>query len=56
MSGRYLLRTLADYVSLAVVLAALIAAFGYTTEYFFTWTTFLTIANQIPMLLSWLRV
>lgn len=48
MSGRYLLRTLADYVSLAVVLAALIAAFGYTTEYFFTWTTFITIANQIP--------
>lgn len=48
MGGRYLLRIFADYLSLAVVLAVLIAAFGYATEYFFTWTTFRTIANQIP--------
>jgi ribose transport system permease protein len=48
MWGRYLLRTFADYASLALVLVLLITVFGHTTEFFFTWTTFRTIANQIP--------
>jgi ribose transport system permease protein len=48
MYGRYLLRSLVDYIGLAAVLALLIAAFGVATDYFFTWTTFRTIANQIP--------
>lgn len=48
MYGRYLLRSLVDYIGLAAVLALLIAAFGFATDYFFTWTTFRTIANQIP--------
>lgn len=48
MRGRYLFRLLADYVSLALVLAALVVAFGYTTEFFLSWTTFRTLANQIP--------
>lgn len=43
-----MLRVVADYVSLTLVLAGLIATFGYATEYFFTWTTFRTVANQIP--------
>ena len=48
MQERYLLRSLVDYLGLALVLAFLIAIFGLTTEYFFSWTTFRTIANQIP--------
>lgn len=48
MYGRYLLRSLVDYIGLAAVLALLIAAFGFATDYFFTWTTFRTMANQIP--------
>ncbi len=48
MGGRSLLRILLDYLGLALVLALLIAVFGFTTEYFFTLTTFRTIANQIP--------
>ncbi len=37
-----------DYVGMALVLAALVAVFGLTTDYFLTLTTFQTIANQIP--------
>ena len=37
-----------DQLGLLVVLGLLIAAFGFTTPYFFTRTTFDTIANQIP--------
>ncbi len=48
MGKEYLKRALADYLGLSVVLLILIAAFGLTTEYFFTYTTFRTIANQIP--------
>lgn len=48
MYGRYLLRSLLDYLGLAAVLALLIATFGFSTDYFFSWTTFRTIANQIP--------
>lgn len=44
-------RILADYLGLALVLAALIAIFGATTQHFFTLGTFRTIANQIPVLL-----
>jgi ribose transport system permease protein len=39
---------LADYAGLALVLALMVAFFAWRTEYFFTRTTFLTIANQIP--------
>lgn len=39
---------LADYAGLALVLALIIGFFAWRTEYFFTATTFLTIANQIP--------
>jgi ribose transport system permease protein len=38
----------ADQIGLLIVLALLIAAFGFTTPYFFTQATFITIANQIP--------
>ncbi len=48
MRSTYLYRALADYLGLAVALAALIVFFSLTTEYFFTFTTFRTIANQIP--------
>ncbi len=48
MHGRFLLRSLLDYLGLALVLAFLVSLFGLTTEYFFSWTTFRTIANQIP--------
>lgn len=48
MHGRYLLRSLLDYLGLVLVLVFLVALFGFTTEYFFSWTTFRTIANQIP--------
>lgn len=41
-------RMFADYLGLTVVLIALIAFFGLQTDYFFTLTTFRTIANQIP--------
>ncbi|MBA2647107.1 MAG: ABC transporter permease [Pyrinomonadaceae bacterium] len=39
---------LTDYLGMALVLAALILAFGLTTQHFLTLTTFRTIANQIP--------
>jgi ribose transport system permease protein len=41
-------RLLLEYLGLGLVLVVLIMAFGLTTEYFLTTTTFLTIANQIP--------
>ncbi len=37
-----------DYLGMALVLAALVVAFGLTTQHFLTLTTFRTIANQIP--------
>jgi ribose transport system permease protein len=37
-----------DHLGLLAVLAILIASFGLTTRYFFTLTTFSTLANQIP--------
>jgi ribose transport system permease protein len=40
--------TAAEYAVLALVAAALVAAFGLTTAHFFTAATFRTIANQIP--------
>ncbi len=46
-SGNYR-RLLADYVGLSAVLAGMILFFGLQTEYFFSFTTFRTIANQIP--------
>ncbi len=48
MRSAYLYRALADYLGLVAALAALILFFSLTTEYFFTLTTFRTIANQIP--------
>lgn len=39
---------LADYLGLGLVLAALVVFFAAKTDYFFTLTTFRTIANQIP--------
>ena len=39
---------LADYLGLGLVLASLVAFFAAKTDYFFTLTTFRTIANQIP--------
>lgn len=39
---------LGEYLGLIAVLGALVAAFGLSTESFFTPTTFTTIANQIP--------
>ncbi|MFA7693200.1 MAG: ABC transporter permease [Candidatus Hydrogenedentes bacterium] len=48
MGGRYLLRSLVDYIGLTAVLLLLIGTFAFSTEYFFTWNTFRTIANQIP--------
>jgi ribose transport system permease protein len=47
MGGRYRY-LLADYVGLALVLLLLIAFFGSQTSHFLTFTTFRTIANQIP--------
>jgi ribose transport system permease protein len=41
-------RAFVDYLGLGLALMALIAFFAMTTEFFFTATTFLTIANQIP--------
>jgi ribose transport system permease protein len=41
-------RLLADYLGMAVALAALLVIFGIAAENFFTLTTFRTIANQIP--------
>src|SRR5262249_35638925 len=40
---------LADYLGMALVLAALVAVFGLTTQHFFTIDTFRTIASQIPV-------
>ncbi|OAI47577.1 ABC transporter permease [Planctomycetaceae bacterium SCGC AG-212-F19] len=42
---------LADYLGMALVLGGLIAIFGTTTQHFFTFGTFRTIANQIPVAL-----
>ena len=39
---------LTDYLGMALVLAALVVAFGLSTQHFLTLTTFRTIANQIP--------
>jgi len=38
----------ADYIGLALVLVGLVVVFSLSTKYFFTPTTFRTIANQIP--------
>ncbi|HDP35512.1 MAG TPA: ABC transporter permease [Candidatus Hydrogenedentes bacterium] len=48
MTSARLYRTLADYLGLGMVLIAMIAFFALKTDYFFTLTTFRTIANQIP--------
>ncbi len=45
---RFYYRALADYLGLGLVLVAMIVFFALRTEYFFTLTTFRTIANQIP--------
>ncbi|MBN1764051.1 MAG: ABC transporter permease [Sedimentisphaerales bacterium] len=37
-----------DYIGMLVALTALLAIFGLSTKNFFTFTTFRTIANQIP--------
>lgn len=37
-----------DYLGMAVALAVLIVVFSLSTEHFFSETTFITIANQIP--------
>ena len=42
------LRLAADYLGMAIGLAALILVFSLCTEHFFSATTFRTIANQIP--------
>ena len=39
---------LADYIGMVVVLSALIILFSMLSDHFFTVTTFVTIANQIP--------
>lgn len=41
-------RQLADYAALVAVLVALTIFFAFSTQHFFTPTTFRTIANQIP--------
>lgn len=41
-------RLLADYLGMSLALALLITVFSLATEHFFSRTTFLTIANQIP--------
>lgn len=41
-------RWAADYLGMAVALAALVAYFGLSTDHFFSATNFRTIANQIP--------
>ena len=38
----------ADYVGMALALAALVLVFSLVTRHFFSLTTFQTIANQIP--------
>ncbi len=48
MRGGGALRAVADYLGLALVLAALTAFFALTTDHFFSLVTFRTIANQIP--------
>ncbi|MCX7825018.1 MAG: ABC transporter permease [Verrucomicrobiae bacterium] len=45
---RNLRAVLFDYLGLFLALAGLIVFFGLSTDHFFTTTTFLTIANQIP--------
>ena len=47
-SGERWGRWAADYLGMAVALAALVAYFGLSTEHFFSATNFRTIANQIP--------
>ena len=37
-----------DYLGMAGALALLLVVFGFSAENFFTFTTFRTIANQIP--------
>jgi ribose transport system permease protein len=39
---------LADYLGMTLALILLVVIFSLSTNYFFTWTTFRTIANQIP--------
>ncbi len=39
---------LAEYLGMAGVLAGLVVFFGLTTSNFFSWTSFRTIANQVP--------
>ena len=41
-------RILTDYAGLVLVIIALVAVFGFTTEHFLTPATFTNIANQIP--------
>lgn len=41
-------RLVADYLGMAGALVLLLIVFGLSAEKFFTWTTFRTIANQIP--------
>ncbi len=43
-------RLLADYLGMLGVLAALVALFSWKSPHFLTWTTFTTLANQIPAL------
>jgi ribose transport system permease protein len=48
VSPRAWLAPAADQLGLIVVLALLIAGFGATTPHFFSSTTFITLANQVP--------
>jgi len=49
MNGNTRFRSrLFDYLGLTLVLVLLVAAFGPSTEHFFTRTNFRTIANQVP--------
>ena len=50
MTSTQFRRILTDYAGMALVLAVLIAIFGFSAQNFFTMTTLRTIANQIPSL------
>jgi ribose transport system permease protein len=50
MTSSQFRRILTDYAGMALVLAVLIAIFGFSAQNFFTMTTLRTIANQIPSL------
>ena len=50
MTSSQVRRYLTDYAGMALVLAVLIAIFGFSAQNFFTMTTLRTIANQIPSL------